>query len=238
MPLTENRTSLPSMMGDKDRPRDHDSLAHSILTRHSTRKFLPKPVPIEYLKESLLIAQHAPSSSNTQPWRAIFLSGSELESLKAVLLEAAHHGSPHNTPLPERFRHYKSELGHQLFGEEMGIARDDIEARNAAVLRNFNFFGAPLVGIIYMDMVLSHVDSMGVGMWLQTLILDLTERGLDTCVEVSIAGFPQVIERQLEMPSGMKILCGLAVGYGDSTFRANRMVTGRDGWEQWMEIRS
>lgn len=224
-------------MGDKDCPSDRGSLTHSILTRHSTRNFLPRSVPIEHLKESLLIAQHAPSSSNMQPWRAIFLSGPELESLKAVLLETAHHGSPQNPPLPAQFRHYRSELGYQLFGEEMGIARDDIEGRNAAVVRNFDFFGAPLVGIIYMDKNLSHVDSLGVGMWLQTLVLELTEQGLDTCVEVSIAGFPDVIETQLGMASGMEIICGLAVGYGDPDFRANHMVTGRDSWEKWIEIR-
>ena len=225
-------------MDDKLRPGDQDSLTHTILTRHSTRDFLPRVVPIEYLKKSFSVSQRAPSSSNTQPWRAIFLSGHELESLKAALLEAANHGSPQNPPLPEQFRHYRSDLGRQLFGEEMGIVRDDIAGRNAAVLRNFDFFGAPLVGIIYMDKSLSHIDSLGVGMWLQTLILELTEQGLDTCVEVSIAGFPQVIERQLGIASGIEILCGLAVGYGNPDFRANHMVTGRDSWEKWIEIRS
>lgn len=216
---------------------DQHSLTHAVLNRHSTRNFLPKVVPIEHLKESLSISQRAPSNSNTQPWRAIFLCGDKLEDLKAALLEAARHGNPQNPPLPEAFSHYRSELGRQLFGEEMGIPKDDVAARNAAVLRNFDFFGAPLVGIIYMDKMLSHADSLGVGMWLQTLILELTEQGLDTCVEGSIAGFPQVIERQLGMASGMEILCGLAVGYGNPDFRPNHMVTGRDNWEEWIDIR-
>lgn len=34
------------------------SLTHSVLSRHSTRKFLPTTVPIEHVKESLSIAQH------------------------------------------------------------------------------------------------------------------------------------------------------------------------------------
>lgn len=216
---------------------DQHSLTHAVLNRHSTRNFLPQVVPIEHLKKSLSISQRAPSNSNTQPWRAIFLCGDKLEDLKAALLEAASHGNPQNSPLPEAFNHYRSELGRQLFGEEMRIPRDDVAARNAAVLRNFDFFGAPLVGIIYMDKMLSHADSLGVGMWLQTLVLELTEQGLDTCVEGSIAGFPQVIERQLGMASGMEILCGLAVGYGNPDFRPNRMVTGRDNWEEWIEIR-
>lgn len=216
---------------------DRHSLTHTVLTRHSTRNFLSQVVPIERLRKCLSIAQRAPSNSNTQPWRAIFLCGNELEGLKSALLEAAHHGNSQNPQLPEEFRHYRSELGRQLFGEEMGISRDDVAARNAAVLRNFEFFGAPLVGIIYMDKRLSHADSMGVGMWLQTLILEFTEQGLDTCVEGSITGFPQVIERQLGLASGMEILCGLAVGYGDPDFRPNHMVTRRDSWEEWIEIR-
>jgi nitroreductase len=34
---------------------------------------------------------------------------------------------------------------------------------------------------------------MSVGMFLQTLLLALTARGLGTCVEVSIAGYPEVV---------------------------------------------
>jgi nitroreductase len=154
------------------------------------------------------------------------------------LLDAASNGNPQNPLLPENFRHYRSELGHQLFGEEMGIPRDDLVARKAAVLRNYDFFGAPLVAIIYMDKMFSHVDSLSVGMWLQTFILELTAHGLDTCVEGSIAGFPHVIAKQVGIESNMEILCGLAVGYGNPDFRANHMVSGRDSWKEWIQIRT
>ena len=213
------------------------SLTNSILTRHSTRNFLPRSVPIEHLKESLSIAQHAPSNSNIQPWRAIFLSGNKLDTLKAALLEAAQNGKPQIPPIPEDFRHYRSELGRELFGKAMGIARDDMPSRRAAELRNFYFFGAPLVGIIYMDRSLSHADSLSVGMWLQTLILELTEKGLDTCVEGSVAGYPAVIREELAITDGMDILCGLAVGYGDPESRANQMVSQRDSWDTSIDFR-
>ena len=115
---------------------------------------------------------------------------------KAALLKIADekHQIP---PLPEAFRHYRSELGRDLFGQAMGTVREDMPARRAAELRNFNFFGAPVAGVIYMDEKLTHADSLSVGLWLQTLILELTEKGLGTCIEGSVAGYPQVIRTEL-----------------------------------------
>jgi nitroreductase len=48
----------------------HD-LERSIYDRHSTRKFLTRPVPRELFEEAHALAQHAPSNSNVQPWRMV-----------------------------------------------------------------------------------------------------------------------------------------------------------------------
>jgi hypothetical protein len=45
------------------------------------------------------------------------------------------------------------------------------------VVRNFDFFGAPLVGIVSMHRELGPADAVSVGMYLQTLILALSARG-------------------------------------------------------------
>jgi nitroreductase len=91
------------------------------------------------------------------------------------------------------------------------------------VLRNWEFFRAPLAGIVCMHRDLDDVDAMGVGMFLQTLMLALTARGLGTCAQVSIAGYPDVIREQLPIGEEMRILCGLAIGYPDPTFPANNL---------------
>ena len=39
---------------------------------------------------------------------------------------------------------------------------------------------------------LGKADALSVGMYLQTLVLVLTARGLGTCVEVALAGYPDV----------------------------------------------
>jgi nitroreductase len=114
----------------------------------------------------------------------------------------------------------------------MGIAREDKEARVAAEMRNFEFFRAPLAGIVCMHRDLGPPDALSVGMFLQTLLLALTARGLGTCVEVSIAGYPEVVRAQLSIPAELSILCGLAVGYPDPDLPCNKLHIGRQAIEK------
>ncbi|GAA1298060.1 hypothetical protein [Pseudonocardia xinjiangensis] len=51
------------------------------------------------------------------------------------------------------------DLGAVVYGA-MGIGRHDTEARRIAVLRNGEFFRAPLAGIVCMHRNLDYVDSM------------------------------------------------------------------------------
>ena len=99
-------------------------------------------------------------------------------------------------------------------------------------MRNWEFFRAPLAGIVCMHRDLGLADALGVGMYLQTLLLALTARGLGTCVEVSIAGYPEIVRAQLAIPAELSILCGLAVGYPDPDFRANKLHIGREAIEK------
>src|SRR6516164_11414108 len=160
-------------------------LYKAIMGRHSIRKFLPRPVPRDLLYECLTLAQHAPSNSNIQPWRIFIATGPVRDRLKEALLAVARESSPSVPSLPEHFAHFRRELGLQVYGIGMGIARDDKEGRAAAVLRNWEFFGAPVVGIVCMDKELGFADALGIGMYLQTLVLSLTARGLGTCCQVA-----------------------------------------------------
>jgi nitroreductase len=202
-------------------------LDESIRERHSTRLFLPQPVPRELLDEALALAVSAPSNSNIQPWHMVFATGPARDRLVHALLEEAQRRPPNVPPLPESFQHYRKELGAQVYGA-MGIARADKAARKAAVLRNWEFFRAPVAGIVCMHRDLGPADALSVGMFLQTLLLALTERGLGSCVEVSIAGYPEIVRAQLAIPEEVSILCGLAVGYPDPGFPANQVHIGRD----------
>jgi nitroreductase len=206
-------------------------LDQAIRERHSTRMFLPQPVPRELVDEALALAQCAPSNSNIQPWHMVFASGAPRDHLVAALLDEAQRRPPNIPPLPESFQHYRRELGAQVYGA-MGIAREDTARHTAAVLRNWEFFRAPLAGIVCMHQDLGPGDALSVGMYLQTLLLALTERGLGTCIEVSVAGYPEIVRAQLAIPTELSILCGLAVGYPDPDFPANRLHIGREAIEK------
>jgi nitroreductase len=193
--------------------------------------FLPRPVPRVLLEEALALAQHAPSNSNIQPWRMVFASRAARDRVKDAGLDVARREVPNIPALPEAFQHYRRELGAEVYGS-MGIAREDKEGRKIAVLRNHEFFRAPLVGLVCMHQDLGPADALSVGMYLQTLLLALTARGLGTCVEVSLAGYPDVLRSELKIPPELSILCGLAVGYLGPEFPANELHIGREAVEK------
>jgi nitroreductase len=195
--------------------------------RHSTRMFLRKPVPLELVDEAVALAQLAPSNSNIQPWHVVFVSGPPRDRLVAAMLEEAKLRPPIIPPLPESFQHYRRDLGAEVYGA-MGIPIDDKAGHLTAVLRNWAFFNAPLGGIVCMHRDLGLADALSVGMFLQTLLLGLTERGLGSCVEVSVAGYPEIIRAHLSIPEELTILCAVAVGYADPDFPGNNLHTERD----------
>lgn len=190
--------------------------------------FMPdRPVPADLLDEALNLARRAPSNSNVQPWRLFLTTGDRRDKLAAALSAQAHLSPPTDLGLPETFAPLRRELGALVYGA-MGVARDDAEGRWAAQLRNFDFFGAPVAGIVCMHRDLGMPDALGVGMYLQTLLLALTERGIDSCVQVSTALYPDIVREQLGIPDELTILCGLCIGYADPDFAANKLSIPRN----------
>jgi nitroreductase len=154
-------------------------------------------------------------------------SGPRRDRLVEALLEEASAGFPETMGIPETFLPLRRQLGALVYGA-MGIERHDTEARRLARLRNWEFFRAPVGAVVCMHRDLGLVDSLGVGMFLQTLVLALTERGLGACVQVSIAEYPDVVRAQLEIPDELTVLCGLSIGYPDPAFPANNLATPRN----------
>jgi len=196
--------------------------------RRSTRLFLrDKPVPRELLEDALSLAMRAPSNSNVQPWRVFIASGPRRDRLVEALLEEAAVELPVTTGLPETFLPLRRELGALVYGS-MGIARHDADARRLAQLRNWEFFRAPVGAAVCMHRDLGLVDALGVGMFLQTFVLALTERGLGSCVQVSIAAYPDILREHLGIPDELTVLCGMSIGYPNPAFPANSLTVPRN----------
>jgi nitroreductase len=149
--------------------------------------------------------------------------------LAAALLAAVEEAPPAIgvAGLPPQFAHRRRESGALVYGA-MGIARDDAAGRWEAQKRNWDFFRAPVAAVVCMHRDFGNVDALGVGMFLQTLMLALNERGLGSCVQVSISFYPDVLREQLGIPDDLTVLCGMSIGYADPAFPANHLDTPRN----------
>ncbi|KAI0440543.1 oxidoreductase [Xylaria telfairii] len=203
-------------------------LDEAILSRHSTRLFLATPVPQTLLTRALEFASHSPSNTNTQAWRLFIVTGEALARLKSSLMTAAVAREPAIPDMPAAFAPYRTALGQQIYGEGWGLAHDDAEGRRAAVLRNYEFFGAPAAVIVCMSAQLVGQAAFSVGMYLQTFLLALTELGVGSCVEISVAGYPDVVKREVGIPDDLQVLVGVAVGFEDGQVPVNRVRSPRD----------
>jgi nitroreductase len=114
----------------------------------------------------------------------------------------------------------------------MGIDRDDADGRRKARRQNWHFYHAPVAGIVCMHCELRHVDSLSVGMFLQTFLLGLTARGVGSCVQMLIAAFPEVVRETLDIPHQFDILCGVAIGYPVEGFPCNTLSIPRKPLEE------
>jgi nitroreductase len=198
-------------------------LDETIRERRSIRMFLrDKPVPREIIDEALELAIRAPSNSNTQPWHLTLTSGAARDRLVADLLAAARSEAPPAPTIPPAYQHNRSEVGAIIY-PAMGIPREDKAGRHVAIMRNFEFFHAPIGGVVSVHRDFDYVDSMAVGMFLQTFVLTLAARGIGTCVQVCVAGYPDVLRRHCEIPDEYRILSGIAIGYADPDFAANHL---------------
>ncbi|KAF5871669.1 putative nitroreductase protein [Botrytis fragariae] len=213
---------------NEEPPYSEMTLRESLIARHSSRAFLPTPVPKSIIQSTLDLARFAPSNSNIQPHLVFLLTGKSLENLRSKLFSAASESTPNIPPLPAAYTHYRSEVGRQLYGEGMGIPRSDLKARNAAVLRNYQFFDAPVGAIVCIDKNLTNADRVSVGMWLQSWLLALTERGVGSCVQVCQTGYPDLVRRECGITDDLEILVAVSIGYEDPDFRANALRPARD----------
>jgi nitroreductase len=214
---------VTAILDPVNRPPAGCRLDDVVARRHSTRMFLPdKQVPRDVLDQALTTAMQAPSNSNVQPWHLFLAGGTRRAQLGAALAAAVRDTPPPTLGLPDSHQHLRRQLGALLYGA-MGIDRGDDAGRWAAQLRNWDFFNAPVAGIVCMHRDLGMPDAISVGMFLQTLLLALTDRGIDSCVQVSTALYPDVVRTQLGIPDTYTVLCGVCIGYEDPSFAANHL---------------
>lgn len=205
-------------------------------TRRSVRAYQSKPVPLQILRDIVELGRHAPSGSNIQPWRVHVLTGETLRRVGGAIRSAFLNDEPdhqrdyeyYTDPVVEPYLARRRECGWGLYGT-LGIGRGDHEKSKAYRATNYIFFGAPAGLVFTIDRKLEKGSWLDYGMFLQTLMLAARARGLHTCSEASIAGYPDIVRRELGLTNDWVVVCGMAMGYADAdavvnTFQPSRIA--------------
>ncbi len=203
-------------------------IVEAIRSRRSVRAYLPKTVPEAVLHELLALGRHAPSGSNIQPWQVAVLTGATLQRVgeairRAFLNDEPGHRRDYNyytDPIVEPYLARRRACGWGLYGT-LGIGKGDVEKSRAYRAQNYVFFGAPAGLVFTIDRDLEKGSWLDYGMFLQTLMLGARAFGLHTCAEASIASYPDIVRRELGLGDNQVVICGMALGYADSSAAVN-----------------
>ncbi|MBM4362008.1 MAG: nitroreductase [Deltaproteobacteria bacterium] len=206
----------------------------ALRTRRSIRQFLPDPIPEATVRELLDAARWAPSGGNLQPWRVIVLTGAPraaVSELAQRVLWSDPRGEPTPYPVypPELWEPYRSRryvLGEALYAV-LGIPREDRGARLAQFGRNYDFFGAPVALFPILDERMGHGQWGHLGMFLQSLALAATARGLGTCMQEAWGVLRPSLGRHLGLAEHEVVTCGVALGRPDPLAPVNELRSTR-----------
>ena len=218
------------------------TIDEAITTRRSVRAFLPTEVPRTTVEDLLNVAARSASGTNIQPWLVHVVTGRTKARLSADILtafndptELAQHSSEFPIYPSEWISPYidrRRKVGWDLY-TLLGIGKGDRERTHAQHARNFQFFDAP-VGIIFtIDRALGYAAWIDYGMFMGNLMTAARGRGLHTCPQFAFAQFHRIIARDLALSPEHKVLCGMSIGYEDTSAIENSLRSERATASEW-----
>ncbi len=213
------------------------NLSELLKERHSVRAFTRQPVKQELLLQIFTDAQLSVSNCNVQPWEIYVMTGERKENLKKQLVEAVMQGNPPNPDFDWVPRYQGKHRDRQFASanalySSMDIAREDIQARQLSLLRNWQFFDAPHVAFFTMEKYLGIMGAVDLGIYAQTLSLLLEEQGISNCMQGALGQFPAPIKKALQLDDSTGILFGMSFGYDDKGAKVNLTRTNRADLEE------
>ncbi len=229
--------STTQSMQTAERPM---TIEDAIRGRKSTRAFLKKPVPRELIARILETAGRAPSGSNIQPWKVWVLDGEAKEQLVRDLLErydTSGEGKREYNYYPVNWREpylaRRRACGWGLYST-MGITREDKKGMHAQRRQNYEFFGAPVGLMFSIDRDMEIGSWLDCGMFLQSIMVAARQFGLETCPQAAFCSFHEVIQKRIGIPQSEMLVCGMALGYPDTSAKVNTFTTEREPLETYV----
>jgi nitroreductase len=217
----------------------------AITSRRSIRAYTPQAVAREDILQILQVAGRAPSGTNTQPWKVYVLEGERKRELSSAIL--AIHNDPEQAKLhTEEYAYYPREwvspyidrrrkVGWDLYAL-LGLTRENKAGMAAQHGRNYEFFGAPVGLIFTIDRIMEQGSWLDYGMFLQSVMVAARGRGLDTCPQAAFTQYHRVIGSVLNIPENETVVCGMALGYADTTKIENSLITERMQVEEFVKF--
>ena len=215
-------------------------VSEAINSRRSMRVFKRDPVSSSDLESMLQVASRAASNGNLQPWKVHVLTGPARQRLSDAILSAIDAGEPDTREydvypkvFPPVYDTRRKTVGKQLY-TLLGVPRGDEAGMNRQFRKNYEFFGAPVGMILCIDRGMGNGQWVDLGIFLDNLMLLAREKGLHTCAQAAFGRYQRVIRRELSLPDGQLVLCGLAIGYADPDAIPNCLITERAPLQDWV----
>jgi nitroreductase len=213
----------------------------AIASRRSVRAFLPDPVDEQLIRDILAVSARAPSGTNMQPWRVYVTRGAVKEAIADAILNS---GIRAEKATWDEYRYYpdnffepyltrRRTVGYGLYSA-LGIGRREVERMRAQHDRNFVFFDAPVGMIFTIDRRLNKGSWIDLGMFLQNVMVAARGRGLHTCPQAAFAPYHKQIRPILGIPDEEIVVCGIALGYEDTSKPENNFRTERAPLEEFV----
>lgn len=215
------------------------SVADALHRRRSVRAFLDKPVDPETLRMIFANAQRSPSGGNLQPWQVTVVTGEPWQRVKDAVAVRIAMGREGYQPeydiypkgLTEPWEARRFGVGEALYAS-LGIPRDNKAGRLAQFMDNYKGFGAPVMLFLHCSRIMGPPQWSDMGMWLQSVMLQLVENGLASCPQECWAMYGATIRETLGLGEGQILFTGLAIGHADTDAAVNQWPVPRVGLEE------
>lgn len=212
------------------------NVTEAVMTRKTTRDFLPDPINDSIIRDLLEKASRSPSGGNVQPWKIWVINGDSMAAFRQHMADAPRSTTIEYSVYPDKLwephRTYRFTVGEQMYAT-IGIEREDKAGRLDQFARNMDFFGAPASLFCFIDRRMGPPQWSDLGMFLQTFMLLAEEAGYQTCPQEAWSAAHEQVRSFTNAPDDLMLFCGVAIGKANHDHAINSLVSERAGVDEF-----
>jgi nitroreductase len=125
--------------------------------------------------------------------------------------------------------------GLQLYSA-LKIGKEDKERRAEQWVANYRSFDAPVMLLFFINRIMDTGSYLDYGMFLQSVMLMAVEQGLATCPQAALGEYPDIVRNFMGYDHDQIVVCGMAMGYEDTSAAINSYRTEREPVSQFTEF--